>query len=56
MLQGRRERLEERCASVEEAGRHFHPWGMAEENRPIYVCRGLKTPMAELWPRLKNWN
>lgn len=56
VLQGNRERLEQRCASVQEAGRHFHPWGMAEENRPIYVCRGLKTPLAELWPRLKHWN
>jgi hypothetical protein len=29
---------------------------MAEENRPIFVCRGLKTPLRELWPRLKHWN
>jgi hypothetical protein len=56
VLQGTRERLEQRCVSVEEAGRHFHPWGMAEENRPIHVCRGLKTPLPELWPRLKHWN
>lgn len=56
VLQGSRERLQQRCASVEEAGRHFHPWGMAEENRPIHVCRGLKTPLPELWPRLKHWN
>ena len=44
------------CASVEEAGRHEHPWGMAEENGAIWVCRGLKTPLAELWPRVKHWN
>jgi hypothetical protein len=56
VVQGTRSRLEERCRSVEEAGRHFHPWGMAEENRPIFICRGLKTPLAELWPRLKHWN
>src|SRR6185503_10029473 len=49
VLQGTRERLEQRCASVEEAGRHFHPLGMAEENRPIFICRGLKTPLAVLW-------
>jgi len=56
VLQRRREDLEASCASVEEAGRHFHPWGMAEENRPIYVCRGLNPPLPELWPRLKHWN
>ncbi len=42
--------------SVEVAGNHFHPWGMAEENRDILVCRGMKMPLAELWPQLKHWN
>jgi hypothetical protein len=56
VLQDQREDLERQCASVEQAGEHFHPWGMEEENGPIFVCRGLKTPLAELWPRLKHWN
>jgi hypothetical protein len=29
---------------------------MAEENGPIWVCRGLKTPLPELWGKLKHWN
>jgi hypothetical protein len=41
---------------VEKVGEHFHPWGMAEENRSIYLCRGLKRPLAEVWDELKNWN
>jgi hypothetical protein len=56
VLQSDRDDLEEVCASVEEAGRHFHPWGMAEENQPIFLCRGLRTPLREMWPRLKHWN
>lgn len=56
VLQSSREDLESQCASVEQAGEHFHPWGMAEENNPIFICRGLKTPLRELWPRLKHWN
>ncbi len=56
VTQDDRASLERVCASVEEAGRHDHPWGMAEENGPIWVCRGLKTPLAELWPKLKKWN
>lgn len=56
VLQDDRESLEQVCASVEEAVRHDHPWGMAEENGPIWVCRGLKTPLPELWPRLRKWN
>jgi hypothetical protein len=56
VLQDDRETLETLCASVEEAGVHFHPWGMAEENNPIFVCRGLHPPLAQLWPRIKKWN
>jgi hypothetical protein len=55
-LQWRREWLEDRCGSVEQAGEHFHPWGMAEENRPIYICRELSVPLDEMWPDLKHWN
>ncbi len=55
-LQWGREGIERRCRSVEQAGEHFHPWGMAEENRPIYLCRGLRAPLSALWPDLKHWN
>jgi hypothetical protein len=55
-LQYDRSDLEPHCASVQDAGPHYHPWGMAEENAEIYICRGLKPPLAELWPRVKHWN
>jgi hypothetical protein len=55
-LQWGRESISRRCGSVEEAGRHFHPWGMAEENRAIYLCRDLRAPLSQLWPGLKHWN
>ena len=45
-----------RCRSVQKAVEHFHPWGMAEENRAIYVCRDLRAPLSRLWPGLKHWN
>ena len=51
-----REGLERNFDSVTEVGAHFHPWGMAEENRPIYLCRGLRTPLRVLWPRITHWN
>lgn len=56
VLQADREDLERVFASVEAAGRHTHPWGMAEENGTIWIGRGLKVPLAELWPELKHWN
>jgi hypothetical protein len=55
-LQWRREHIEQFCSSVEQAGEHRHAWGMEEENRPIYICRGLRMSFGELWPRLKHWN
>jgi 4-amino-4-deoxy-L-arabinose transferase-like glycosyltransferase len=56
VLQGDRDELEQVFESVEQVGQHHHPWGMEEENRPIYLCRGLKTPLPDLWPELKHWN
>jgi 4-amino-4-deoxy-L-arabinose transferase-like glycosyltransferase len=56
-LQWRRQGVEDHCRSVEKAGEHFHPWGMAEENRAIYMCRGLRHTIAEYWtPDFKLWN
>jgi hypothetical protein len=48
--------LHEICTSVDQVGVHHHPWGMAEENRAIYLCRGLKKPLAEIWDDQKHWN
>lgn len=56
VLQSSEEGLAEIFDSVEVAGRHFHPWGMAEENRPIHVARGIRVPLDDLWPQVKHWN
>jgi hypothetical protein len=42
--------------SVQVVAVHHHPWGMAEENRPIYLCRKPKQSIRGLWPTLKHWN
>ena len=56
-LQWGREGVEDHCRSVDKVGEHFHPWGMAEEHRPIYLCRGLRHTLAEYWtPDFKHWN
>ena len=55
-LQWGRNSIAEHCLSVKQAGEHFHPWGMAEENRRIYLCRGLRAPLSEQWSDLKHWN
>jgi hypothetical protein len=55
-LQWSRESLEPICCTVEQVGEHHHPWGMAEENRPILLCRDPIMSAAEAWPELKHWN
>ena len=55
-LQDDREDLEGLCSSVEEAAVHYHPYGMEEENGPIYLCRGQQINLTEAWPRVKHWN
>ena len=56
-LQWGRAGVEDHCRSVEKVGEHFHPWGMVEENRPIYLCRGLRHTLQEYWvPDFKHWN
>jgi len=56
VLQSKREDAERNCNSVEAVGTVGHPLAMAEEHYTIFICRDLKQPLKELWPRLKHWN
>ncbi len=56
VLQWGHRKLERYCQSGEMLAKHYHPYGMEEENGPIVLCRGLKQPLSEIWPRLKIWN
>lgn len=56
LLQSDREDVEEHCDSFEEGATLDHPYAMGEEHYTIYVCRGLKRPLQEMWPGLKHWN
>lgn len=41
--------------SLTRAGSHSHPYGMPEENGPIWVARGFRVPVRGIWPQVKNW-
>jgi hypothetical protein len=41
--------------SLSVVDRTAHPWAMPEENRPIHHGRGLKPPLDEVWPSVKQW-
>jgi hypothetical protein len=50
---GRREHL---YRSSVRAATFDAPWIMSyEQNIPIMVCRGIRIPLAQLWPRLKDY-
>jgi hypothetical protein len=52
----RQQRLESLFAKVEKRARVAHPYAMPYEHIDIFYCEGMKTPLAELWPKLKSWH
>ena len=43
-------------AQCEQVGAVYHPYAMPRQRFPIYWCRGLKQPLQEAWPGVKNWS
>ena len=52
----RRERLEQIFTSVRWMAKINHPYAMPYNNVDVYYCQGLKQPLAEFWPQVKNWD
>jgi 4-amino-4-deoxy-L-arabinose transferase-like glycosyltransferase len=50
-----REELERLFHSVEQVAVIEHPYAMPYENGPVYLCRGLKEPLRDLWPHFKHY-
>lgn len=41
---------------MQEVARCYHPHAMGYENDlPVYICRGLKRPLAEIWPGIRSY-
>lgn len=55
-MQGRQEELEKANASVEKRAHVSHPYSMPREHFDVYYCRGLKAPLSQMWPLVKNWH
>ncbi len=56
VMQGNQADLERNFASVEKVARVGHPYAMPYEHFDIYYCRGLKWPLKDVWPKVKNWD
>lgn len=47
--------VKDNCTSYQ-AFDHYSPFGMAEENTPIYLCRGAKFDIQKIWWHSHHWN
>ncbi len=56
VIQWDQDDVERLCTSWERPVDHYHPYGMGEENRPIYLCRSPKFDLRDRWERWKHWN
>jgi hypothetical protein len=44
------------CGTVEKGPENAPYYGMGWEHYTILICRDVKLPLSQAWPRLKNWN
>jgi 4-amino-4-deoxy-L-arabinose transferase-like glycosyltransferase len=56
VMQGQQEQLEHVYASVEKRAHVSHPYSMPREQFDVFYCRGLKAPLKQMWPMVKNWH
>ena len=56
VMQGRQQDLERRFSSVEKVASVYHPYSMPYEHFDVFYCRGLRQPLKEIWPQVKNWD
>ena len=47
--------VRDNCTSYQ-AFPHYNRWGMGEENTPIYLCRGAKFDLRQVWWHYHHWN
>lgn len=56
VMQGQQQDLERYYASVRKVASVDHPYSMPYEHFDIFYCRGLKQPLKDIWPQVKNWD
>jgi Dolichyl-phosphate-mannose-protein mannosyltransferase len=55
VIEWSREDVQDNCTSFQ-AFDHYDHWGMAEENTPIYLCRGVQFDIQKIWWHSHHWN
>ncbi len=56
VMDGGQADLERKFATVEKVAHVGHPYAMPYEHFDIFYCRGLKWPLKDVWPEVKNWD
>jgi 4-amino-4-deoxy-L-arabinose transferase-like glycosyltransferase len=56
VMQGHQGDLERYYASVQKVATVSHPYSMPYEHFDVFYCRGLKWPLKDIWPKVKNWD
>jgi hypothetical protein len=56
VMHGQQQDLESKFAQVQKVASVSHPYSMPYEHFDVFYCRGLKQPLNDIWPMLKNWN
>ncbi|MGO9257391.1 MAG: glycosyltransferase family 39 protein [Bryobacteraceae bacterium] len=56
VMAGRQKGLESRFAEVHKVASVTHPYSTPSEHFDVFYCRGIKRPLGEIWPELKNWD
>jgi hypothetical protein len=55
VVQWGRDDVQDNCTSFQ-AFEHYDRFGMGEENRPIYLCRGATFDLRKVWWHYHHWN
>jgi len=48
--------LLQRFESLQKVADVYHPYSMPYQHFEVFYCRGLKQPLKEIWPPLKQRN
>jgi 4-amino-4-deoxy-L-arabinose transferase-like glycosyltransferase len=56
VMHGEQQDLESKFTEVQKVARVEHPYSMPFEHFDVFYCRGLKKPLKDVWPSVRNWN
>jgi 4-amino-4-deoxy-L-arabinose transferase-like glycosyltransferase len=56
VLGDRVESLSRLCGEVQVVAELSHPYTAVWENKPVLICRQPRVRLADIWPKIKNWD